>query len=65
MKVNIELHAPASLFPEEELPVLIGWAPEPVWTLWRREEFLSRSGIELPPRRLVTALEALNLLSLY
>jgi hypothetical protein len=39
--VSGQLHAPAALPPEKEPPVPIGyeagWAPEPVWTTWRRE----------------------------
>jgi hypothetical protein len=40
--MNGQLHAPAALPPGKEPPVPIwyevGWAPEPGWTLWRREE---------------------------
>jgi hypothetical protein len=36
-----QLHALATLPPGKEPPVLIlyevGWAPEPVWTIWRSE----------------------------
>jgi hypothetical protein len=38
----VNLHAPAALPPENELQVPIGqeaeWAPERVWTTWRREK---------------------------
>jgi hypothetical protein len=35
----------------------IGWVPALIWTIWRREKFLSPSGIRIPPpsaRGLVT-----------
>jgi hypothetical protein len=42
MEVNSELHAPAALYPGKLSPVTIGleagWAPDSVWTLWRREK---------------------------
>jgi hypothetical protein len=44
MEVSGHLHALADLLPWKELPVPIeetGWAPQPVWTLWRREKSLS------------------------
>jgi hypothetical protein len=34
-----QLRAPAALPPKKEPSVLIGWAPESVCTLWRREKF--------------------------
>jgi hypothetical protein len=38
--VSGQLHAPAALPPGKVPPVSIGykagWAPEPIWTLWRR-----------------------------
>jgi len=41
MEVNGQLHSPAALL-AERTPVHIGWesgwAPEPVWTRWRRKE---------------------------
>jgi hypothetical protein len=42
MEVSCQLHALASSRPgkEPQVPILfkVGWAPEPVWTLWRREK---------------------------
>jgi hypothetical protein len=42
MEASGQLHAPSALPLGEEPPVPIvyeaGWAPEPVWTLWRREK---------------------------
>jgi len=42
MEVNNQLHAPVTLLPEKATPVPIeedpGWAPEPVWMLWRRQD---------------------------
>jgi hypothetical protein len=42
MDVSGQLHAPAALPPGKVHPPPIGqeagWAPEPVWTLWRREK---------------------------
>jgi hypothetical protein len=41
LEVSGQLHSQAALPPGEEPPVPIGqeagWAPEPVWTMWRRE----------------------------
>jgi hypothetical protein len=49
VEVNGELHAPVSLSPGKEPPVLIGqeaeWSTEPVWTL-RRAKCLPVLGIE-------------------
>jgi hypothetical protein len=40
--VSGQLHAQATLSPEKQPPVPMGyeagWAPEPVWTTWRREK---------------------------
>jgi hypothetical protein len=50
MEVSVQLHPSAALPQGKEPPVLIGqeagWAPGPVWTLWRREESLVPVGIE-------------------
>jgi hypothetical protein len=37
LEVSGQLHAPAVLPQGKEPPVPIGWAPEPVWTTWRRQ----------------------------
>jgi hypothetical protein len=45
MDVSGELHAPAALPPEKERLVSTGWepvwAPEPGWTLWKKEHQVS------------------------
>jgi hypothetical protein len=50
-EVSGQLHVPAVLPPGKEPPVPIGyeagWAPEPVWTMWRK--FLTLPGLELRP----------------
>jgi hypothetical protein len=38
MEVSGQIHAPAT-FPPVPIGGEAGWAPEPVWTLWRRENF--------------------------
>jgi len=44
MEVNGQIYDPTALTPGKETPVQIGrkagWAPEPVWTRWRRERNL-------------------------
>jgi hypothetical protein len=43
-EVSVQLHAPATLLPEKEPSILIGkearWASQPVWTIWRSDNFL-------------------------
>jgi hypothetical protein len=45
MEVSGQLHAPASLSPGREVSYTCdkkaGWAPDPVWALWRGEEYLA------------------------
>jgi hypothetical protein len=60
MGASGQLRAPAALLLRKK-PVLIeqeaGWAPEQVWTFWRREKFLTPTGIRVanrPPCRLAT-----------
>jgi hypothetical protein len=39
MELSGQLHAPAALLPGKEPLVPIGWwAPEPVWTTWKKEK---------------------------
>jgi hypothetical protein len=40
MEISGQLHAYAPSPSGRELPVPTEWTPEPVWTLWRREEEL-------------------------
>jgi hypothetical protein len=47
MDVNDQLHASAAL-PPGPIVQEAGWAPEQVWTLWRREESLAASGNRTP-----------------
>jgi hypothetical protein len=50
--VSGQLNATTALPPGKEPLVLIGqeggWAPEPVWMMWRRK-ILPLQGLELPP----------------
>ena len=34
----VQTREPAELPPGGKSPVPIGWAPDPVWTFWRREK---------------------------
>jgi len=60
MEMSGQLHAPAALLPvPTELEV--GWAPEPVWTRWRRRKAPAPAGNRKsnrarPARRLLTIL---------
>jgi hypothetical protein len=44
MEVSGQFHTPAALPPEKQHPLPTGqeagWAPEPVWTLWKGEKLL-------------------------
>jgi hypothetical protein len=46
MGVTGQLQPPAPLPSEKERPVLeAGWAAEPFWTLWKRENFMCLSEV--------------------
>jgi hypothetical protein len=51
MEASDQLHAPASLS-QKRTPVPTeeeaGWAPEPIWTSARKEQFLDTAGIRSP-----------------
>jgi hypothetical protein len=55
MEVSGQLQAPAALLSGTQSTASIvqeaGWAPEPVWTFWRKENLFSLLG--LPARSLV------------
>jgi hypothetical protein len=58
MEVSGKLHALVALHPGKEPPVLIGekagWASEPVWSLWRRDQS-STAGNRTPAFQLVAS----------
>jgi hypothetical protein len=54
LEVSGQLHAPAALPPGKSprYPFyrrLGGRTPEPIWTIWRSENFFTLTGLELPP----------------
>jgi hypothetical protein len=52
MEVSGQLHVPVPLIPGKEPPVSTGQKaerdPEPVWTLWSTEKFLTPTGNQTP-----------------
>jgi hypothetical protein len=58
LEVRGQLHASAALSPKKKLPETIvyeaEWAPEPIWTLWRRQKSLASAGIRAPVVKPVT-----------
>jgi hypothetical protein len=49
LELSIQLHIPAVLTSAEKPPVAtaykLGWDPEPVWTIWKREENVTKNTI--------------------
>jgi hypothetical protein len=44
--VSGQLHVPIASHPPLHIVEEAGWAPEPVWQLWREENLFSLPGIE-------------------
>jgi hypothetical protein len=70
MEKNVQLHAPAALYPGKEPPVPIcletGHAPEPVWTRWQKKVStpVENRNFGRPTRSLATVLTQLTRLYL-
>lgn len=53
MQMNDLLHAPGTSYQEKYSDnhwIGAGWVPELVWAFWRREKYLSHTGIQTPDR---------------